>query len=408
MRTGKPRALVLFALTLLSFLLSASGVDAAVTLLPRVNQAGAILKDDGGKTMANEDYVIFGRVRHRLAAWDGARETAPQPVLWRVMSLDPTTSPNKATLLSHYIVDAMKYSTDNDSSWAASDVRTWLNGAFLADFSAVEKNPNVMLPGSDGLNSQVTLPSGEADDSSGTPETWRYRDGDIRAWFGDNDSNTAKTNTNARKAHYKGAAFRYGTSDSGAYYWTRSPVMGRPGFVWFVRSAGMLFLYDVDYPRIGLRPVFTLNLESVLFKSASVPGGASVGGPSNPYLLYLTANAGADVAPVSGTGTGRTLTLAFGGRLFHAYKNRGSGIGLAAKFEVAKAGTPVSGPVDATLDGSALTLTFDEPLEPGATYTVGYRALNANDTDGLGVLDGDIPRAVGTMGGGKPIAVVVK
>ena len=85
------------------FVASCGPSEAVVQLRPRVNSSGAILKDDGGVKIAGEDYVIWGKYKHRFM--NGAYETTATPVLWRVMSADAAMGgQKKVILLTHFLV----------------------------------------------------------------------------------------------------------------------------------------------------------------------------------------------------------------------------------------------------------------------------------------------------------------
>lgn len=126
MRKYYIRTLRLLGLAVL--LLALSGVaEAGVTLVPRVNSRGDILKDERGATIAGEDYVLFGKFKHRLEKPRGDQEADATPILWRAMSLDISPTPTKATLLSHHLLEAMarqhEVTSDgsgNDPSWYRS------------------------------------------------------------------------------------------------------------------------------------------------------------------------------------------------------------------------------------------------------------------------------------------------
>jgi len=92
----------LWSAVFLLALLFAAASEAAVTLTPRVVE---------GAIVGSESYVWFGKYKHLLSMEyaDGDYvthyETEATPVLWRVMEVNGT----KATLLSHYLADAVTY-----------------------------------------------------------------------------------------------------------------------------------------------------------------------------------------------------------------------------------------------------------------------------------------------------------
>ena len=348
--------------------------EAAVTLVPRVDQSGTITP--------GEDYVYFGKFKHRLVDNTGSFETDATPVLWRVMSTDHNANPTKATLLTHYLVDARPYHATTNV-WATSHLAPWLtnSSAFFENFSAVEQGL-MLSPTLDGWISQVTIPSGE--------EVAGNYVGEIVAWF---DS------ANSRKAHFKGASFAYDSANNGFFYWMRSPVNGTTSSVWCVDNAGGLSHSNVDYTNVAIRPAFFLDLQSVAFKSGSASSGTA-GSINNPYFLYPSTVQPAVLTVASTTATPNTLTIKFASAniynnaIRHIWKGAGpSGAGLAAKFTL----TPANLVTQTVVNGDSLTLTVMTPLVPGTLPAIEYTATDTTDALGYVTSPGLVPTRMGTF-----------
>lgn len=310
------------------FVASCGPSEAVVQLRPRVNSSGAILKDDGGVKIAGEDYVIWGKYKHRFM--NGAYETTATPVLWRVMSADAAMGgQKKVILLTHFLVDFMRYNAILNNTWDGSAVQLWVNssamGGFLEDFSVSERDA-MPSPSLDGLSgTKATLASFWKADASFNAWDWVYG-GELYSWFGGNDMGVGGgsfgPNSQARRAHYKDAGITYDSTDLGFRYWTRSPVSFDVGLAWYARDDGALGL-NAATGFAAVRPACFLDLNSILFKSASNDFApdfpSSVGSSSvNPYILVLpnvppnglpVAYASADKAPVIAKIDGKNLVL---------------------------------------------------------------------------------------------------
>ncbi len=320
--------LLLFCLMAALLLTPSEVSEAGVTLVPRVNSRGNILKDESGAPIASEDYVLLGKFKHRLKFADGDQETEATPILWRVMSLDASPNPTKAILLSHRLPESMSYqgqvvnvdgwyrSPLDDppvcaNRWDGSEVQKWLNDAsqttaykvylaetywkvepkqtskptqvegFLYGFAKEERDALLSYP--DGTkDSKVSLPSGWTVDNS------QFRYGELGLWFGLDNG-----------AYYKGER-------KNQDYWTRTP-LSSDGRDLDQRTAGARYVvadgdinfapvHEGDFGAYGVRPVVLLNLGAPLFKAASddfAPSFNSAsairgGDESNPWILVLS------------------------------------------------------------------------------------------------------------------------
>jgi hypothetical protein len=276
----------------------------------------------------------------------------------------------------------------------------------------------MITPTLDGIaGARVTLPSGSSDVGGRTEDTrglnwhrWRYY-GEIKTWFGDNDFHFdkgagVKTYTNARKAHFKGASFTYGGSNSGKSYWTRSPLAGVADHARNVSSDGFLYLSRVTIEFLGVRPAFLLNLSSFIFKSASIFSPTEAGSPDNPYFLYISPSAPQPVHPAqwlpAASINGDKLTLSFSNppesdhpNVFHAYADAPDPAGLAKAFTLSD-GTAVTG---VEFKGTSIELTLSKTYARNeAAPAVSYSGNIA--TDGIGFVDtGAVPTTLAAFAG---------
>ena len=367
--------------------------EAGVQLVPRVNTNGEILKNEAGVPIAHESYVLFGTYKHKTDGTGSTQESTATPVIWRVMSADAAqgAGQKKAILLTHYLMDKMAYDGGNDNTWSGSDVQVWVNketaGGFLEKFSILEKGA-MMSPSPDGIpGTKATLPSGSVDNTVGGFNwgdwaIWSYENSDIKSWFGDNDYQSdkgagVKTYTNARKAHFKGASFIYDTANNGRYYWTRSPVATFANLAWGVSADGSLYDGNVGDSAVAVRPACFLNLESLIFKSASndldlsTTSAGEAGSILNPYVLVLpgspitsvngwtTTFVSADKTPMSATVSGKTVTLEWNTAITPAVKNWP----VSTDFVLSTGQSPIS-VASAPNSNKALQLTFAADVAP--------------------------------------------
>ena len=405
-----------FLLLLLSLFVFSGISEAGVTLSPRYN--GTSIE------ATREQYVYFGKYDHRLETYDGLKEGSPTPILWRVMELkDHSGSQKGAILLSHYVLESIAYqgtttgspnyyrpeTTIPANTWYGSEVQSWLNSSdvsvtvklgvtdvnanikgFLHTdyFSTLEQGLMLDYPYSrynetesvPAAGKKIVLPSGKYEDIGGS-----YVDKyEMGTWFASAENDA---NNNTRKAHFKGgsASFTQGSSD-GWYYWTRSPVASHSIRACSVSRGGGVYNHGVRTAGAAVRPAFFLNLESVIFKSASedfVPGSPSAaagGSPQNPYILvlpsavptgaptgWLTKFASEDKTPDGATINGKNLTVSWDVSLSPAVK-RWPALG---DFRLSTGETATSITSD-DANPKLLKLTFATGVTAGATVTLSY------------------------------------
>ena len=359
-----------------------SSAQARVQLQPRVNAQGEILKNDAGAAIANEDYVVLGKFDHRLMEYSGVKEVQATPILWRVMSADSALgNQRKVTMLTHHLLESMAYQNQYDdrgwgedpqyvrpgtmipmNTWLGSEVQKWLSSSGMVtvyqwDGSGVAPNSvrgflhsdyfnaaeiGALLPYPDGTGALMTLPSfwTTADMQIGYDwYEWPYF-GEMYLWFGDNDADSSFNygpNNLARRASFKGSSFIYGGDNQGWFYWSRSPVADVSDTSGSIIDDGTLFNEGVIGSVISVRPACLLNIESLIFKSASddfTPASSSsaiAGSPKNPYVL-----------------------------VFQNLLPTGVPTGWIMKFTTAD-----EAPLSAQIDGKILTMEWNTPLSPG-------------------------------------------
>ncbi len=337
------------------------------------------------------------------------------------MSADASPgSQKKAILLTHYLMDVMAYQfmyhagpNENErpeggfprNQWDGSEVQKWLHSTtplnvrqYINSIDQAEElaregfqhsdyftgaELGALLTYPDGTGSKMTLPSGFAE----VVGSDTYDKLELGAWFGSLES---ASNNNARKAHFKGgpSSFVEGAGD-GLPYWSRSPSTSDAQQAWGVVETGLLNPYHVRGAKVAVRPACLLNLESVIFKSASdlgSPPASAAGEFSNPYILYLSANS-KDLSP-SATAKGDKITLIFTDySATHAYLDTASADVFKQKFEVSKGGTPVS-ITSVAASGGNIILTLGTPLTVSDTgIKLGYAGYtDATSTDIIGLI----------------------
>ena len=189
-------------------------------------------------------------------------------------------------------------------------------------------------------------------------------------WF---ESEENPANNNTRKADFKGgtAVFQEGNGD-GKLYWTRSPFASYSNLAYDVNDVGEVGYVSVNSPVVAVRPALFLNLESIIFKSASddfdlsTSSAGEAGSRQNPYLLVLpsvipngapggwaTTFISGDKTPVSATVSGKTVTLQWSTAITPAVKNWP----VSTDFVLSTGQSPLS-ITSAPNNNKALQLTF--------------------------------------------------
>ena len=396
-----------FFLLLLSVFVFSGISEAAVTLSPRYNGTNI--------DAAREQYVYLGKYEHRLGMHNGISEDIATPILWRVMELkDHGAGKKGAILLSHYLLESMAYqgtTTGNPDyyrpgtsipahTWDASEVQSWLNSSdvsvsvklgktdtyqnikgFLhpSYFSSVEQGVMLDYPYdrySEGesvpaTGTKIVLPSGKYEGSG--PFYDKYEMG---TWF---ESQETNANNNTRKAYFKDGS-------SSWYYWTRSPSASDSIIAYNVHLDGKVILDNVYYAASAVRPALFLNLESIIFKSASndfAPGSPAqppTGGQIlNPYVLVLpnavptsvsgwaTTFISADKAPSGAVINGKNMIVSWNADISPAVKRWPA----PGDFKLSTGESPTSVTGDDT-NPKLLKLTFATGVTAGATVTLSY------------------------------------
>jgi hypothetical protein len=133
---------------------------------------------------------------------------------WRVLA----ARGNKALLLCEYVLEKRAYHGGHDATWAESDMRAYLNGAFLGGFGARDAarvvetrvmtggNPQFGTPGGLTVNDRVFLLS------LGELVVYLGGGGGLSGW----DSDRVGDRHNAERAAYD-------TRGAAAWWWLRSP-----------------------------------------------------------------------------------------------------------------------------------------------------------------------------------------
>ena len=221
---------------------------------------------DGTATKKGEyQHVLFGRYPQSNDM--GVSKT---PILWKVLSSDQEGSSRKALLLSEKILAKMKYRSVDSNDYTLSDIRAFLTSSdqfYRSDyFTDIEKG--VVIRNSAVMNDPIFLLS--------------VSDLDEPAYGFKNGGNDV--NRIAEGTSYAGTATKT--------WWTRTP-FNVDYIAGHVNNAGRVNYVSVSATTSGIRPSCFLNLESVLFKTASNDFGSAItsntedGSQQNPYVLVL-------------------------------------------------------------------------------------------------------------------------
>ena len=184
-----------------------------------------------------------------------------EPIAWR--TLENHSSERRLLLISDQIIDAQPYNSGS-TTWENSSLRSWLDETFKTTaFSAAEQ-------GSIKRTDNENNPNPDYNNTDGGFDTENY----LYLLSIDEARNTAYfQDDNSRAASMTSYVDARGLNS--AYWWLRSP--GRfNSYAAGVDPSGSVNSsgYDV-YFMYGVRPVFNLNLNSVLFTSAAEGGKSS-------------------------------------------------------------------------------------------------------------------------------------
>ena len=298
-------------------------------------------------------YVLFGKYSNT-------------PIVWRILSADQDGTTRKGYLYSEKALgNDIAFDTTmptSSNNYGNSTIRAFLVGTGGTDFY---KTDNFTDPEKSVVVVQsFTTTNGQGNNSRTTDDNAMFLpsyDDLIKQEYGFSSTYTVQDENRKAKD----------TSGFGAFYWTRSPVAGDTDWAWLVNDDGLLFNFLVNNPSVAARPACFLNLESLIFKSASndfdlsTPSAGEAGSISNPYVLVLpgspiTSASGwttqfisEDKTPVSATVSGKTVTLEWNTAITQAVKNWPA----ATDFVLSTGQSPIS-VASAPNNNKALKLTF--------------------------------------------------
>lgn len=280
-------------------------------------------------------------------------ESEAHPILWQVMGEEK--SEGNITLLSKYVLDSKKFHSTwdaGDNCYNASDIRGWLNGAFLSSFQASEQNG---MATTDVVTGMYNLLSGT--EITGIYETegdqftyvdtlpwtaksqkvflpWGKSSDESAFWAVGNDKGEGKLADNV-------ATLKNGIS---ANWWLRSPSSSFANEALIVYSNGSSYIDNVSIEH-GVRPAFKLEPSTVVFASEiKATPDASKGDTQADSDNYSAAAVGAKNFKLTVLSPGGTLT-----------------------------GVPTT--EQAIISGNDLTLNNLVPSETASDYTVNYKIV---------------------------------
>ena len=283
---------------------------------------------EAGVTVNTGEFVNLGRWAYTLEGGG----TTQQPILWMKIG--------DSAYLSVYLVSKQAWGGD---TWAGSNLKTWLDGTFLD--MALSDGERSVLSGN-----EVSLP----DDA-----------------------------TSEALSAYGPAA--YYAASANAPYWTRALQGGTPLHI--DANGNLTNIGAASADPLGVRPLVSLDLSAVTYKSAStLTSIGNAGALDNPFILYPQETEPVQ-APVSIDVMLSQMTLTFSRRVAHAYSGAAPGnTSLAEKFDILVGGNSVSADIS-DVNGLKAILTLPQPVAPGESLQVRYRPLGGADTDVLGFID---------------------
>ena len=299
--------------------LPAAGESRISAMLPDPETVPAAVPKDGSNTtlgtsgISNPVPYTPGEVDARwsgncvyFGAWDGS------PIRFRVLAKDSTAYTSGKALFLDSDTSLFNSCFDNTEPytgiWADSDLRVFLNGAFLEGFDEPEQaavalstgngrrprapdSPEALAYGEPvSVSDRVFLP--DAADVT-NPE---YGYSPDRGWnlpFIPRDGNTS--------GRIKGGSFNY--------WWLRSASAGDAGRAGDINCAGILNTISVNC-RIGVAPVLNVDQEHILFATAAGAGEGEF------KLTLIDSNLSVSIpdgARVSADGTAVTVPYVIGG-----------------------------------------------------------------------------------------------
>lgn len=196
------------------------------------------------------DIITFGSYPQEAAGYGST------PIEWLVLQVQGS----RALVISRYALDGRAYQPGGDRTkyptWERSDIRNWLNGAFLYNAFTAEEQASIITtristPAYHGVN-------GGADTQD---KVWLLSREEATAWFGNNNSRVAVPTGYAVS---RGAFQSSSNTLNGAgccWWWLRSPGDDREQAS-YVSTTGVLSRSPVDYPYGAIRPALWLDLDT--------------------------------------------------------------------------------------------------------------------------------------------------
>lgn len=193
--------------------------------------------------------MFFGSYEQDKNSDDGA-----EPIEWIVLTVDKS----EALLISRYALDCLPYhSVNGTASWAESEIRSWLNGEFLAGSFSPDEQAAILsrtvINTEDELNGNRAT-SGEEDT---TDRIFLLSYGEANAYFTSNDHRklTGTEYARERGAKFLGlTSFGIGETD----WWLRSPGE-KPNDARYVDVHGAFGSKQVT-TKMGIRPALWIDL----------------------------------------------------------------------------------------------------------------------------------------------------
>ncbi len=160
-------------------------------------------------------------------------------LVWRVLTVDDTNK--RALLVTENAVTSMAYH-NSSNNWSTSNVRTWLNGTFLNEFTDAEKAKMLKVSITDGNNTDSTT----IINSSGSDTVFllSVTDANNTSYFADQASRVCKL------------------GESNTNWWLRSPGNAGANYAAFVLDVGSVGAIGISVYLVGgVRPAFWMNLD---------------------------------------------------------------------------------------------------------------------------------------------------
>ena len=339
-------------------------------------EAGVNLKGYTDNSNAYQ-YVLFGRYPQLQVP-----DIPLQPIVWRVLSADQAGTSRKGLLLSDKNLDASSFDVSLNN-YGLSGIRSFLVGTEAGQFynSAYFTNQEkgIVLPQSftttDGIGAGPVTTADNAmfllSESEVKEPKYGFANG-----MGP-DSTRIVLNT----AYVQGK--HISDLNGVGFWWTRSPVAPTSDDAWYVDNNGGLLDLSVYMTDYAVRPACLLNLESLIFKSASddfdlaSPSVSAAGSILNPYILVLSGDmpnglpvkfASADRSPDGAVINGKTLTVSWHVPLTPAVKKWPA----PGDFTLQPGGTHPTAVTSDNANPKILKLTFPTAVAYGAAVTLSY------------------------------------